>query len=421
MTPQLEELFGREALLSDGLIITTSLDMELQEKALEQLEHWISEFEDISNSRNGALIVLDAPTGEILVLIGSRDYYREDIDGNVDNLTALNSPGSSFKPFIYLASFMELGWTPSTLIQDTPIRFQESDGTIFEPRNPNPNSYLGCIDIRTALGNSLNVPAFKTAVQLGVGPIVEVAKRAGFTTLDGQYGPAIAIGGVDLTAMDLALGYSVLANNGNLVGQKAILPAEEDERQIEPISILRVEDASGRVLYEADERRTKQQVIPAQQAYMVTSILSDSSAHCITFGCGGVSIPGRTAGVKTRTSEPFDPDGPDAGKIGETWAFGYTPDYVVGVWAGNSDNAPIVNISAHRSLLERCGTHYKLCTTGFHRKHSPSHRGSTPARFVPPAWPAGQSLMQRRHPKTRNLWRRNQKRPAIIYARRWLS
>ena len=108
---------------------------------------------------------------------------------------------------------------------------------------------------------------------------------------------------------------------------------------------------------------------------MVTSVLSDSSAHCITFGCGGVSIPGRTPGVKTGTSEPFDPDGPDAGKIGETWAFGYTPDYVVGVWAGNSDNAPIVNISAHRSLLERCGTYYKLCTTGFHRKHSPSHRG----------------------------------------------
>ncbi len=218
VTPELEALFGREALLSDGLIITTSLDLELQYKAQEQLEHWISEFEDISNSRNGALIVLDAPTAEILVLIGSRDYYREDIDGNIDNLTALNSPGSAFKPFIYLASFIELGWTPSTIIQDTPVSFRESDGTIFEPRNPNPNSYLGRIDIRTALGNSLNVPAFKTALSLGVGPIIDVAKRAGFTTLDGQYGPAIAIGGVDLTALDLALGYSVLANNGRLVG-----------------------------------------------------------------------------------------------------------------------------------------------------------------------------------------------------------
>ena len=344
VTPELEALFGREALLSDGLIITTSLDLELQYKAQEQLEHWISEFEDISNSRNGALIVLDAPTAEILVLIGSRDYYREDIDGNIDNLTALNSPGSAFKPFIYLASFIELGWTRSTIIQDTPVSFRESDGTIFEPRNPNPNSYLGRIDIRTALGNSLNVPAFKTALSLGVGPIIDVAKRAGFTTLDGQYGPAIAIGGVDLTALDLALGYSVLANNGRLVGQAAILPVEDDERQIEPISILRVEDADGRVLYDANERRTEQQVIPAEQAYMVTSILSDSNAHCITFGCGGVSIPGRTAGVKTGTSEPFDPDGPNAGKIGETWAFGYTPDYVVGVWAGNSDNEPIVNI-----------------------------------------------------------------------------
>jgi membrane peptidoglycan carboxypeptidase len=344
LTPELEALFGREALLRDGLVVTTSLDMNLQREAQGILERWISEFENVSNSRNGALIVLDAPTGEIRVWIGSRDYYREDLDGNVDNLTALNSPGSSFKPFVYLTSFIRLGWTPSTIVQDTPVTYRESNGTVFQPRNPNRSLYQGPITIRNALGNSLNVPPFKVALQLGVPAIVDTAKRLGFTTLHGQYGPAIAIGGVDLSLADLSTGYSVLANNGALIGQEAVIPHRERERAIDPVSILRVEDRHGNLIYDAEEHRRREQVAPAEQAYMISSILSDPRAQCITFGCGGISIPGRVAGVKTGTSEPYDPSGPNAGKIGETWAFGFTPDYVVGVWAGNSDNSPVVNI-----------------------------------------------------------------------------
>ncbi|MPZ49299.1 MAG: hypothetical protein GEU75_08365 [Dehalococcoidia bacterium] len=162
--------------------------------------------------------------------------------------------------------------------------------------------------------------------------------------MDGYYGPAISIGGVDLSAIDLTYGYSVLANNGRMVGQPVIGEREEDERELEPITILRIEDAKGEVLFDANEQRAEQQVVPAEHAYLVTSILSDPSSQCVTFGCGGISVPGRVAAVKTGTSEPFDPRGPGGGKIGETWAFGYTPDYSVGVWAGNSDNAPIVNI-----------------------------------------------------------------------------
>jgi membrane peptidoglycan carboxypeptidase len=108
--------------------------------------------------------------------------------------------------------------------------------------------------------------------------------------------------------------------------------------------ILKIEDEAGNVIWSAEQERRRQQVIPAENAYLVTSILSDPQNTCITFGCGGVTIPNHVAAVKTGTSEPFDPNGPSAGKIGETWAFGYTPDYVVGVWAGNSNNEPIVNI-----------------------------------------------------------------------------
>jgi membrane peptidoglycan carboxypeptidase len=344
LTPELEALFGLDALLHDGLVITTTLDMTLQDQAQQIMEGWIEQFEGISNSRNGAMMVLDAHTGEILVYLGSRDYFRDDIHGEVDNLTALNSPGSSFKPFVYLTSFLKLGYTPSTILQDTPITYREANGSTFQPQNPTKGSYQGNISIRNALGNSLNVPPFKVAMQLGWPTIVDMAKKLGFTTLHGQYGPAIAIGGVDLTAQDLTVGYSVLANNGALVGQQAIIPHEAGERTTDPVSILKVEDAQGHVIYNADDHRVREQVVPAAQAYMITSILSDPSAECLTFGCGGIAVPGRQAGVKTGTSEPYDQNGPDAAKIGETWAFGYTPDFVVGVWAGNSDNSPIVNI-----------------------------------------------------------------------------
>lgn len=164
----------------DGLVVTTTLDLNLQYEALDILERWISEFEGISNSHNGALLVLDNRSGEVLTLIGSRDYFRDDIQGNVNNLIALNSPGSSFKPFVFLTSFMRLGWTPSTMIDDSPVTYRESDGTIFQPQNPTRNRYLGPISLRNALGNSLNVPAFKIALRLGVGNIVDVAKSMGF-------------------------------------------------------------------------------------------------------------------------------------------------------------------------------------------------------------------------------------------------
>ena len=316
--PELEALFGREALYQDGLVVRTSIDLDLNYQAQSKLEHWISEFEAGSNSRNGTVIVIDAPTGEIIAYLGSRDYFREDLQGNVNNLTALNSPGSTFKPFIYLASFLKLGWDPSTIINDAPVSFVESDGTVFQPLNPVRGSYLGPIPLKTALGNSLNVPAFRTALKLGVPAIVEVAKQVGFTTLDGQYGPAIAIGGVDLSPFDLAYASSVLANNGVMVGQRAIIPHRDDERTLDPISVLQVEDRDGNVVYDVEQRREQRRVVPAKQAYLMTSILMDGDNQCVTFGCGGVTIPGREAGVKTGTSEPFDPAGPNAGKIGET-------------------------------------------------------------------------------------------------------
>jgi len=341
--PQLERLLGKDAVYRQGLSVYTTLDLDLQEQAQQALERWIREFENVSQSRNGAVIVIDPPTGEIRVMIGSRDYFREDIQGAVNNLVALNSPGSSFKPFVYLTSFLKLGWGPGTTIQDTPVTYREADGTVFQPQNPVVGSYQGSITVRNALGNSLNVPAFKTAQAIGVSDVVAAARKFGFTTLDGYYGPSIAIGGVDISALDLTYAYSMLANGGVRVGLP-VEPARLGDRTLEPVAVSKVKDRDGKVVFDAEEARRSEKVVPPEYAYLITSILSDPQAVCITFGCGGLNVPGYKVAVKTGTSSPFDPSGPNANKIGETWAFGYTRDFAVGVWAGNSNNAPVVNI-----------------------------------------------------------------------------
>ena len=338
LQPQLEKLLGREALYRGGLSVTTTLDLDLEKQAEAALEKWISEFEATSNGHNGAMVAIDPHTGEILAYVGSRDYFRDDIQGRNDMAVAENSPGSSFKPFTYITAFMKLGWGPGTMVLDTPISYQNPDGSVFTPRNP-AGDFKGPITIRQAFGNSLNVPAFKVAIAAGVENIVAQAKRMGITTLTGSYGPSITIGGVDVNVLDMTFGYSVFANNGVMKGMPSILGLPEGNRPLDPIAILKVVNSKGDVVYEPERR--EEQVAPAEYAYLVTNILSDPQAQCATFGCGGLNI-GRTAAIKTGTSEPYE----NSHAIGDTWALGYTPDLAAGVWAGNADNSPMVNITS---------------------------------------------------------------------------
>ena len=337
--PELEKMFGHQALYRGGLEVTTTLDLDLQKKAEAILEEKISDYEETAGGHNGALVALDPTSGEILAYVGSRDYFREDILGENDMAQAVNSPGSALKPFTYLTSFMKLGWGPGTLVLDTPASFTEADGTVFTPRNPS-GDYKGPISIRTALGNSLNVPAFKVILATGVQDVVNTAKKMGLTSLTGSYGPSFTIGGVDVKLVDMVFGYSVFANNGVMRGTPTVLDLPEGDRTLDPISILRVEDAEGNVLYDANTARQEVEIVPPEYAYLVTSILTDPQAQCLTFGCGGLSIPGQQAAIKTGTSEPYE----NSRAIGDTWAMGYTPNLVVGVWAGNADNSPMWNI-----------------------------------------------------------------------------
>ncbi|MDP9238238.1 MAG: penicillin-binding protein [Chloroflexota bacterium] len=342
--PQLEKRFGKEALYRGGLRVTTTLDMNLERKAQDALEHWISEFEDSSDARNGALVAMDPRTSEILTYVGSRDYFNEAIEGQNDNADSLNSPGSTLKPFTYTTAFEKLGWGPGTEILDTPISFPDGD-KVFTPRNP-VGDFHGPISVHDALGNSLNIPAFKTALYAGVPNVVAEYKKFGMTTLDGHtYGPSVTLGGVDIKLRDVVYAYTVLASNGVMRGTPTDLALEDGNRKLDPVSILQITRADGSVVYPTTEDHRVQiqeeKVVDPQFAYLITSILSDPSAFCITYGCGALSI-GRPWGVKTGTSEPFE----DSHAIGETWTYGYTPDLVAGVWAGNSDNSPVHNITS---------------------------------------------------------------------------
>jgi membrane peptidoglycan carboxypeptidase len=359
--PQIELITGKDALFQDGLVITTTLDLDLQHETIDIMERWITEFENISGSHNGSMMVMDPKTGEVLVMVGSRDYFNEEIEGKNNNATACNSPGSSFKPFAYLTAFLDLKWGPGTIILDTPVTYTENNGDEFTPDNPAHN-FSGPVTIRHALGNSLNIPAVKTAAAVGPQNIVNQARKMGFlkTFRDGStgcslgagYGPAIATGGMGTTLEEMMFGYTVMANQGVMIGQEPLSPHRANERKVDPVSVLKITDAQGRVRFDIEEHRKEERVVEDEYTYLIANILSDPSAQCATFGCGAISVPGRQVAVKTGTSSPFrscqegerPSQCPNEGKIGETWAFGYTPEYVVGIWAGNADNAPIVNI-----------------------------------------------------------------------------
>ena len=338
---EIEQRFGARALYEDGLEVITTLDLELQHEAERILDGWIREFEESSDGHNGAFFALDPLTGQILVYVGSRDYFRDDIEGRNDNIISLNSPGSTLKPFTYLTAFMQ-GWSTGTGILDTPIEvIDPATGDFFSPRNPG-TGYQGVITAEKALGNSLNIPAFKTILFAGVNNVVSVLKEAGFTTLDNPlgYGPALTLGGVDITLEDLTYGYSVFATGGVMRGQQTLAGYDPGERTIDPVALLKVTDANGETRYEFTEP-AERRVFASNFTYLVTSILSDGDNQCITFRvCGALGLPGRASAQKTGTSEPFV----ESRQIGETWAVGYTPLLVAGVWAGNSDNSPMVNI-----------------------------------------------------------------------------
>ena len=305
-----------------GLRVTTSLDLPLQQKAEAIVEDVMSVSETRYGGHNAAAVVIEPATGEILAMVGSRNFDRADIDGQVNITTSERSPGSSIKVYTYLAAFLQ-GWTPATIVNDSPIDIKSASGQPIQNWN---FSFKGPVTVRTALSESINIPAVRTILSVGVETVVDVAHKMGITSLSepGRYGPALTLGGGEVKLLDHTYAYSVFANSGLMVGMPTVEDLPAGYRQLDPVAILRVENALGTVLYEYTGADSLQ-VVPAPYAYLLTDILSKSG---IQWSQLTISRP---AAAKTGTSEEFR----------DSLVMGYTPDRTVGVWMGNADNTPM--------------------------------------------------------------------------------
>lgn len=336
IVPEIRARFGPEAIYRSGLVVYTSIDLDFQKQVEAILDEEIQKAEALQcGCHNGAVAVIRPETGEVLAYVGSRDYWNDGIEGRNDNLQAVKQPGSSFKPVVYLTYFMTQRAGPGSIVWATPYR----PGGV-EIQDPVRN-VAGPLPIRIALGSSLNTPAAKAAAIAGPDNVIRTAQKLGYTTMapGDPYGPSIATGGANLKLFEHTYAFATLANNGEMRGQRAVRTYGPGMRRIDPAVILRIEDNRGRLLYQFDPKEpAREQVVPANYAYLITDILSDCNARYLIWSCGYFDI-GRPYAVKTGTQQ-----GLEQRLVNSTlynWQVGYTPDLTVGVWIGNQDNRPV--------------------------------------------------------------------------------
>jgi len=332
---QLEERYDAQTIYRSGFTVYTTLNPTLQDEAQRLVTEQLALLMD-KNAKNGALVAIKPSTGEILAMVGSPDFNNDAIAGQINMADSpTRQPGSSIKPITYVAAF-EKGWTPSTLIWDVPTDFPDGANPPYTPVNYD-GKFHGPVTVRTALSNSFNIPAVKTLEFVGVfdnpntpekDGMIAMAERLGITSLTGnQYGLALTLGGGDVSLLDMTTAYSVFANGG---------------KKMPPVAILKIVDFEGNVI---DEYQPPQgeQVIRADHAFLISSILSDNQARSWMFGSNSVlNLPFQVA---AKTGTAGDPRGADGVNVYDNWTLGYTPDLVTGVWVGNADYTPMVNTS----------------------------------------------------------------------------
>ncbi len=317
----LEQKYGEEAITDGGLKVITTLDYELQEAAEKTATDFAERNKKGFNASNSSIVAIDPKTGQILTMVGSRDYFAKDIDGNFNVATALRQPGSSFKPIVYVTGF-NMGYTPETILYDIYTEFNPSCSTggqgvnCYHPMDYN-DKFRGPMTLRNALQQSINVPAVKMLYLVGIDNALKTARDLGITSLThpDRYGLALVLGGGEVSLLEMTGAYGVFAAEG------VRHPSQ---------SILRIDDPSGNILEEFEDHPTE--VLPRNTVLTLTSVLTDNTARIPTFGAN---------------SPMFFPDRPVAAKTGTTnntkdvWVIGYTPSLVVGAWIGNNDNTPM--------------------------------------------------------------------------------
>ncbi len=377
---QVEELLGGDAdegiLNQGGLTIETTLDWDLQQIAENLVTAKKDDIGNVYEARNIALLSVKAGTNEILAYVGNSDYNDEEFDGKVDMARAPRQPGSSFKPFIYAAAF-EKGYSPATVLYDVPTKFGEDQPQNFD------GSFWGLTNIRRALGASRNIPAIKAyflggeekdilplVSRMGIPTPLEQKQQFVQNNPDFQYGWPLALGAGEAPLSEMVQGYATFANGGI-------------SRSL--VSIRKITDRRGNILYEAPENEGSQAIDP-EIAYQITSILSDVSARPNEYWQNVLSVPGFQAAAKTGTSNKCLDRGETGGcterRPSDLWTMGFTPNLITGVWIGNADSSPL---AAKAESLSQASPIWKDFMVQAHKKlENPIAAFTVPSGIVQP-------------------------------------
>ena len=323
---QLVAKYGQDMVDGGGLKVTTTLDLNLQRGVQQIVSDEITKAEKLGIS-NGAAVVIDPTNGQILAMVGSRDYNNDAVGGKFNVVTqGLRQPGSSIKPVTYLTAIKK-GWTAASMVVDAPVTFAGTGGQKdYSPQNYT-GKFNGPMSLASALGNSINTVAVKTLANVGLKDMLQQSFDMGLTTLEptatnlSKYGFAVTLGGAEVKMIDMATAYSAFANGGNKVDQTGI---------------LKVENLSGQVLEQNDPMMGKSVMTP-QQAYIISEILANNENRILTFGAvNGLIIPNYQVAVKTGTTNDKR----------DNWTIGWTPNLLVDVWVGNNDNTPMLKVAS---------------------------------------------------------------------------
>ena len=312
------ERYGEKTVTEGGLKVITTLDSKIQDFAQEQVAKEVDALPKYYHVSNGAALVTNPSTGEILAMVGSKDYFDNTIDGNVNITTSLRQPGSSIKPINYAIGLIN-NYTAATALADQPICFPNQGGREYCPVNYD-GKWHGLVEVRYALGNSLNIPAVKMLKLNGVSAMVATASAMGITTFTHpeNYGLSLTLGGAEVKMTDMATAFGVFANQGY---------------RIDLHPILKITDKNGKVLEKYTPPTSPifgKKVLPEGVAFIISDILADNGARLLEFGDNSqLKIPGQIVSVKTGTTNDFR----------DNWTIGYTPSFLVASWVGNDDNA----------------------------------------------------------------------------------
>ncbi len=335
----LAEKYGEKMIEQEGLKIYTTLDLYKQKIAEEAIAEIAPKNEEDYQAMNAALISLDPKTGQVLAMVGSRDYFNDEIDGQVNITTSLRQPGSSLKPLVYASAFIK-GYTPDAVLYDVVTNFSNDPDKPYEPHNYDDEEH-GPVTIRKALAGSLNIPAVKTIYLSGIDNVLDLAEELGYTSFKdrSRFGLSLVLGGGEVKLIEHTNAYSTFAREG----------------LIHPIiSVLKIEDRDGKVIEEAKDSKGKR-VLDAKIARLVNDILSDNIARAFAFGeRNWLTLGPRPVAAKTGTTNDYR----------DAWAIGYTPSIVTGVWVGNNDNSPMKRGAAGGTVAAPIWHNYMLKVLG---------------------------------------------------------